>query len=119
MHDMTPLTSSRLSEVAASASIEMAAAIKGLQAAGQDIINLTWGEPEFPTPLVIRRAAQDAIESKPLGYTDSRGIPPLCQALGRFWAANHLPYDPERNPDHPWRETGDLLRLARLGSRRR
>jgi aspartate/methionine/tyrosine aminotransferase len=43
----------------------------------KDPINLSIGQPEFPVPPAIRRAAIDAIEAGENGYTLTTGIPSL------------------------------------------
>lgn len=42
-----------------------------------DPINLTIGQPDFPVPDAVKRAACDAINSDRNGYTITRGIPEL------------------------------------------
>jgi aspartate/methionine/tyrosine aminotransferase len=48
-------------------------------------INLGLGEPDFPTPDVVRREAIRVIEEEHLGYTPNAGIP----ALRKHVAAHH------------------------------
>jgi aspartate/methionine/tyrosine aminotransferase len=54
---------------------------KELQAAGEDVIHLEIGEPDFDTPSAIRQAAIEAIERGETHYTHSCGILPLRQAI--------------------------------------
>ena len=47
-------------------------------------INLGLGEPDFPTPEVIRRAAVEFIEQGFVGYTPNAGILPLRSAIAAY-----------------------------------
>ncbi|MBX3365021.1 MAG: aminotransferase class I/II-fold pyridoxal phosphate-dependent enzyme [Phycisphaeraceae bacterium] len=49
----------------------------------KDPINLSIGQPDFPVPEPIRRAAIAAIERGDNGYTVTQGIEPLRQAITR------------------------------------
>ncbi len=53
-----------------------------------DPINLSIGQPDFPVPDPIKRAAIDAIEKDANGYTVTQGIMPLRRAI-----ADHLAKD--------------------------
>ena len=47
-------------------------------------INLGLGEPDFPTPEVVRREAIRVIREEHLGYTPNAGIPPLRQHIAAY-----------------------------------
>src|ERR1043165_9887792 len=47
-------------------------------------INLGLGEPDFPTPEVVRRAAVGFIEQGFVGYTPNAGILPLREAIAAY-----------------------------------
>jgi len=66
--------------------------IFGLAQSLEDPINLSIGQPDFPVPEPIRRAAVDAIGSSRNGYTLTQGAPDL---LGRVnaWLAEDLGWD--------------------------
>ena len=49
-----------------------------------DLIQLWYGEPDRPTPAVVRRAGQLALEQGETFYTPNAGIPPLRQALADY-----------------------------------
>jgi aspartate/methionine/tyrosine aminotransferase len=63
-------------------------------------INLSIGQPDFPVPEPIKRAAIEAIENDHNGYTQTQGIAPLREKLTE-WLATDLgwsfgsPGDPE------------------------
>ncbi len=49
----------------------------------KDPINLSIGQPDFPVPEAMKRAAIDAILENRNGYTVTQGIPPLLDAIWR------------------------------------
>jgi aspartate/methionine/tyrosine aminotransferase len=57
-----------------------------LEAAGRRVIHMEIGQPDFPAPRPVIEAAARALESEPLGYTPSLGLPALREALARFYA---------------------------------
>lgn len=54
---------------------------KAMQAAGIDLILLTIGEPDVPTPDHLVEAAKQAMDAGRLGYSNGRGEPGLLSAL--------------------------------------
>lgn len=56
-----------------------------LERRGHSIIHLEVGEPDFPTPPGIVRAAVEALERGETRYTDSRGIAELRAAVARYY----------------------------------
>ena len=52
-----------------------------LEREGNDIAHLELGEPEFAPPAAATRAAMEALARDETGYTDSRGLWPLREAL--------------------------------------
>ena len=67
-----------------------------LEAQGRDIINLGIGQPDFLTPQHIVEAGIKALRDGHHGYTLSKGIPPLREAVS---ADLHNRYVLEVNPD--------------------
>jgi aspartate aminotransferase len=66
-----------------------------LKAAGQDIISLGVGEPDFDTPTHIKEAAIEAILAGKTKYTAVEGIPSLKKAIAeKMQRFNQLSYDP-------------------------
>jgi len=55
-----------------------------LEREGRSIIHLEVGEPDFPTPPRIARAATEALAKGDTHYTDSRGISELRTAVARY-----------------------------------
>jgi aspartate aminotransferase len=66
-----------------------------LRREGADVIDLGAGEPDFPTPENIRRAAAQAIETGHTKYTAASGTPNLKKAICERFAADFgVRYEP-------------------------
>lgn len=74
----------RLSAVAPSATLAMAALAKHLQNQGHRVIQFSLGEPDFDTPLHIRDAGKAALDAGATHYTPVAGIPELRSAICGF-----------------------------------
>ncbi|HYL45531.1 MAG TPA: pyridoxal phosphate-dependent aminotransferase [Candidatus Limnocylindrales bacterium] len=57
------------------------------KARGADVVDFGPGEPDFPTPNHIKRAAVKALEENKTKYTPTAGIAPLRQAICDWHAA--------------------------------
>lgn len=53
--------------------------------AGEDVIHLEIGEPDFETPACIKRAAYEALEQGRTQYTPSLGLPELREAVAEHY----------------------------------
>jgi aspartate aminotransferase len=74
--------SQRIASVSESATLAIDAKAKALVAAGQDVIGFGAGEPDFPTPERIVRAAVDACrDPRNHKYTPAAGLPELREAI--------------------------------------
>lgn len=73
--------SRRVSKVGVSPTMRVAAKAKEMKAEGHKVIDLSVGEPDFPTPQNIRDAAKRAIDDGFTKYTINAGIPELRQAI--------------------------------------
>jgi len=61
-----------------------------------DIINLTFGQPDFPTPGYIKEAGKQALDDDQTSYTTNAGIPELRQAASDYLQELYgLSYRPE------------------------
>ncbi len=68
-----------------------------LKASGFDVISLTAGEPDFPTPRHIKEAAIIAIEQNFTKYTATQGSPDLLKAIiKKFSLENDLHFEPHQ-----------------------
>jgi aspartate aminotransferase len=89
------ILAARLDRVRTSPTMAMSAKARGLQAAGRDIIDLSAGEPDFPTPAHVIAAAEAAMARGETKYTDPDGSPALKQAVcDKFKRDNNLDYVP-------------------------
>lgn len=78
--------SSNIGSLSPSATLQLSAKAKEMQKAGRDIISLSAGQPDFPTPEPIAEAAVRAISQGKTGYTASTGIPELKEAVSRNYS---------------------------------
>jgi aspartate aminotransferase len=85
----------RVAGMSMSKTMAVSALADQLRRAGADVIDLGAGEPDFPTPENIRRAAAEAIENGHTKYTAAAGTPRLKQAIcDRFAADFGARYEP-------------------------
>ena len=80
----THLVSSNVSQLKESATIAVSQRARALKAQGRHVIDLGAGEPDFETPVFIRRAAQKALDEGATKYTAVEGILPLRQAIAEI-----------------------------------
>ena len=69
-----------------SATIAVSTLARKLRAEGRDVINLSAGEPDFPTPEWIADAAVESIRNGHTGYTPAPGLPELRAAIAKHLA---------------------------------
>ncbi|TVQ86561.1 MAG: pyridoxal phosphate-dependent aminotransferase [Chromatiaceae bacterium] len=94
---MTIKLSARVQSVKPSATLAITARAKALRAAGQDVIGLGAGEPDFDTPDHIKAAAIQAIQDGFTKYTAVAGTPELKRAvIAKFQRENQLDYEPNQ-----------------------
>jgi aspartate aminotransferase len=87
----------RLSRIKPSPTIAVSQKARDLKAAGQDVIGLGAGEPDFDTPDNIKAAAIAAIERGETKYTAVDGTPELKAAVAaKFKRENRLDFAPEQ-----------------------
>lgn len=74
--------SQRAQKLEPSVTLAAAAKAKQLKSEGYDVLSLTVGEPDFPTPVNIQEAAVTSIHSGEASfYTQAAGIPELRRAV--------------------------------------
>ncbi|MFB7341075.1 pyridoxal phosphate-dependent aminotransferase [Streptomyces hydrogenans] len=94
---MNPLRpSARAAAVPPSATAALDAHAKALVAAGVDVINLTSGEPAFPTVEPAARAAERAVAEDFTRYTPAAGVPELRAAIAEHLNRHGTAYDASR-----------------------
>ena len=90
------LLSDRINALEESATIGMAKKARELASKGIEVINLSFGEPDFQTPQHIKEAAKEAIDKGKTFYTPVAGIPELRNAIvGKLKKDNGLDYKAE------------------------
>jgi len=65
--------------------MDIVARAKALEATGVDVVRLEIGDPDLPTPEVVKRAAEKAMDQGDTGYTQSAGIPDLREAVASHY----------------------------------
>jgi aspartate aminotransferase len=87
----------RLSRIKPSPTVAVAGKATELKAAGEDVIGLGAGEPDFDTPEHIKQAAADAMAAGKTKYAPVAGIPELRRAIcDKFKRDNDLTYTPDQ-----------------------
>lgn len=89
--------SKRLASLSPSATIAMNQKSREMKDKGIDVVNLSVGEPDFPTPDHIKQAAKKAIDDNYSFYAPVPGYPDLRQAIvNKFKRENNLEYTPDQ-----------------------
>jgi aspartate aminotransferase len=78
---MTMEFTDRVTRVEPSATLSISALATELENEGADVVDLSVGEPDFPTPENVIKAGKDAMDAGHTGYTTSAGILELREAL--------------------------------------
>ena len=73
--------SKKINAIAPSMTLSIAQKAAQMRSDGQDVISLSTGEPDFPTPISIKEAAKNAIDSNVTRYTPVDGLPALKDAI--------------------------------------
>lgn len=93
---VSSVLSDRIVSLSESQTIAMAKKARELSAQGFDVINLSFGEPDFQTPQYIKDAAKKAIDDGFTFYTPVAGYPELRQAIAdKLKRDNNLEYKAE------------------------
>lgn len=93
MVEIKNMLSERITNMATSATLAMAAKARELRAQGKDIIGLSLGEPDFDIPDFIKQAAKQAIDENYSSYSAVDGYAELKQAIAKkFKRDNQLEY---------------------------
>jgi aspartate aminotransferase len=85
----------RVGRVEPSATLAISNLASKLEAEGKDVVDLSVGEPDFPTPDNVVRAGKDAMDAGHTGYTSSNGIPELRAAIAEKLRGNGVPCESE------------------------
>ena len=85
----------RVERVSPSATVSISNAASELEADGVDVVDLSVGEPDFPTPENVVRAGKEAIDDGFTGYAPSSGVPELREEIAEKLRADGLDCGPE------------------------
>jgi len=75
------MISEKVNQIGASPTLKISAKAKAMRAEGIDIVDLSVGEPDFPTPENAKTAGIRAIQQNFTKYTENEGIPTLKKAV--------------------------------------
>lgn len=81
--------SAKIAKIEESKTIAVSSKANRLAAEGENIISFGAGEPDFPTPDFIKKAAVEAMEKGYTGYTAVSGLPELKEAVVKHFASNY------------------------------
>ncbi len=91
------MVSERVQRIGFSATLRIAAKALQMRKEGVDVIDLSVGEPDFPTPLNIKEAAKRALDRDLTKYTANDGIIELREAVCRkFQQESGANYKPDQ-----------------------
>ncbi len=90
-------TSHRMEQIPPSDTLKMLEIARRLESKGKKLYHFEVGQPDFPTPPNIVDAAKKALDDGHTGYTSSRGIPPLLDAIQELYARRNLVIDGKSN----------------------
>lgn len=79
--------SRNIGRLSPSATLQLSAKAREMLQSGRDVVSLSAGQPDFPTPAPIVEAALRAISDGKTGYTASSGIPELRKAVASGYSA--------------------------------
>ncbi len=83
--------SGKIRSIEESQTLALTAKAKRMKDSGIDVVSLTAGEPDFPTPRHVKEAAIMAIEANFTKYTPNSGTPDLVKAIiKKFSTENDL-----------------------------
>ena len=87
----------RIQRIGLSPTLRINALAQEMRAAGEDVLDFSAGQPDFPTPGHVKQAGIDAIEADKTRYTANSGLPELRQSIAkRIEAERGLVYGPDQ-----------------------
>jgi len=91
------MISDKVQRIGTSPTLKISAKAKAMRAEGVDVVDLSVGEPDFPTPAPIKAAGVKAIDQDFTKYTENDGIPALRKAIAARLMEDHgLTYAPNQ-----------------------
>jgi aspartate/methionine/tyrosine aminotransferase len=87
----------RIRRIGLSPTLRINALAQEMRAAGEDVLDFSAGQPDFPTPEHVKRAGVDAIQADKTRYTANSGLPELRRSIGRrIEVERGLSYGPDQ-----------------------
>ncbi len=83
------MVSKRVQSMAVSTTLRISALANEMRAAGQDVLDFSAGQPDFPTPDVVLKAGKRAIDAGYTRYTANPGIIELRRAIAEDLERDH------------------------------
>ena len=83
------MVSDRVQRIGFSSTLKISATAMRMKREGKDVIDLSLGEPDFPTPAHNKEAAKRALDLNYTNYTANDGIRELRQAIVRKYRDEH------------------------------
>lgn len=92
-----PTLSKLISSVEESRTLAITSLIKKLKAEGKNVLSFSAGEPDFPTPAIIKEAGINAIKNNFTYYTANEGYPEIIKSIiNKFKKDNDLDFYSEQ-----------------------
>lgn len=90
------MQSERVKRIGFSPTLKVSGLAKRMAAEGRDVLDLSVGQPDFPSPQVVKEAGHRAIEENRTGYTPAIGIPELrTEVAAKLRRENGVEYEEE------------------------
>jgi len=90
------MQSERVRQIGFSPTLKVSGLAKRMAAEGRDVLDLSVGQPDFPSPQVVKEAGHRAIEENRTGYTPTVGIPELrAEIAAKLHRENGVEYEME------------------------
>ncbi len=91
------MISKKLKDITPFIVMEILERAQAMEAAGEHVVHMEIGEPDFPTPKAVRQAALRTIEADRTKYTHRLGLLQLRQQLAEHYAREYgVDIDPQR-----------------------
>ena len=79
--------SARISQISDSPTLAMGAKAREMKQAGLNVISMSIGEPDFPTPAHVKQAIKDAVDADLSHYGAIPGIIGLRRAAAKYMSS--------------------------------
>ena len=91
------MISNKIKNIKSFIAMDVMARAEALEKAGENVIHLEVGEPDFDTPAIVQKTAIEAIQSGKTHYTHAMGLIELREAIcGHYHDEYHISLNPDR-----------------------